>query len=529
MRSLFNIDMDFLNDLLNYYQLSKEQYEIMTRPLSYGDLRFDYRVKGLEPLLVRIKKAIASKEKIIVYGDYDCDGIMSTSIIVKVFELLGHPIGYYVPSRYIDGYGLNVKRVEEIAKKGYSLIITVDNGISAFEAISLAKEKGIDTLVVDHHEVQDDKLPDAVGILHPFVSELGEYAASGGFMAFVLATALLDKVEPYLLALAGISTISDMMPLLGYNRDLVRLAIETMNRNHFPSIARLTGDKNIDEKVIAMEIAPKINAVGRMDETTNINRLIKYFVSSDTADIESFGSFIESINETRKALTKEVVESLEAIGDVPGIVLKLDIKEGLIGLIANRIVNEHQVPTIIFTEDSTDKTLLKGSMRSKEGFNITKAFGSLEKYLVTHGGHAFAGGLAIHKDDFESFKKDFIVLADRYRFVEEEIAAIPISLNDINMQNYEKIRTFSPFGEGFKEPSFLVTGLKAANLTFISNDKHLSTIIGMNVKLLGFNISRQEVCKLSYIDIYGNMQLNEFRGRYTLEFRVSSYRANKLL
>jgi single-stranded-DNA-specific exonuclease len=309
----------------------------------------------------------------------------------------------------------------------------------------------------------------------------------------------------------------------------VRLAIEAMNSNRFPAISRLTGDKEIDEKVIAMEIAPKINAVGRMDETTNINRLIKYFVASDEHDIEVFGSFIEMINESRKVLTKEVVESLVDIKEESGIVLKLDIKEGLIGLIANRLVNEHQVPTIVFTEDSTDKTLLKGSMRSKEGFNITKAFGSLEKYLVTHGGHAFAGGLAIRKDDYENFKKDFIALADRYRFVEDEIEAIDISLNDINMNNYDVLRTFSPFGEGFREPSFLVKELKSSNLSFISNDRHLSTIIGMNVKLLGFNISRQEINRSPFVDLLGNMQLSEYRGRYTLEFRVSSYRANNLL
>ncbi len=521
--------MDFLTALLNYYRLSKERYDLMTRPLAFEDLRFDRRVSEIKPLIVRIQKAIQNKEKIIVYGDYDCDGIMSTSIIVKVFEMLGHPISYYVPSRYIDGYGLNVRRVDEIAQKGYSLIITVDNGISAFEAIDLAKEKGIDTLVVDHHEVQEGKLPNAVGVLHPFVSNLGQYAASGGFMAFVLATALLDYVDAYLLSLAAISTVSDMMPLVEYNRDLLRLGLEAMNGHHFSAIRRLTGDKEINEKVIAMEIAPKVNAVGRMDETTSINRLIKYFTSSSDEDINLYGSFIESINDSRKVLTKEVVESLNSIGDEAGIVLKLDIKEGLIGLIANRLVNEHQVPTIVFTEDSTDKTLLKGSMRSKEGFNITKAFGSLEKYLVTHGGHAFAGGLAIRKGDFEDFKKDFVALADRYRFSEEEIEALPVSLNDINMRNYEILKSFSPFGEGFKEPSLLIKGLKSANLSFISNDKHLSTIIGMNVKLLGFNISRQDINQHQFVDLYGNLQLNEYRGRYTLEFRVSSYRPNNLL
>ncbi|NCA95654.1 MAG: single-stranded-DNA-specific exonuclease RecJ, partial [Methanomicrobia archaeon] len=234
--------MDFFTELLHYYHLNASDYEQLTRPLTYDDIRFDHRVDGLKSIVDRIHQAIAKNEKIIVYGDYDCDGIMAVSIMVKVFEMLGYPVNYYVPSRYIDGYGLNTKRVEEIATKGYSLIITVDNGISAFEAILLAKEKGIDTIVVDHHEIQE-KLPDAYGILHPMLSKLGAVAASGGFMSFVLATALLDEVDPYLLSLAGISTISDMMPLLEYNRDLVRLAIEAMNEHHFPSLTKLTDGK----------------------------------------------------------------------------------------------------------------------------------------------------------------------------------------------------------------------------------------------------------------------------------------------
>ncbi len=168
-------------------------------------------------------------------------------------------------------------------------------------------------------------------------------------------------------------------------------------------------------------------------------------------------------------------------------------------------------------------------MRSKEGFNITKAFGSLEKYLLTHGGHAFAGGLAIRKDDFEAFKSDFLALAMKYRFVEQDTDALAISLNDINMHNYEILRSFSPFGEGFKEPDFLIKGIKTANLTYISNDKHLSTVIGMNTKILGFNMSRQELSKFPYVILYGNMRLSDYKGRYTLEYRVSSYRIDNLL
>jgi len=520
--------MDFFSKLLQHYHLSESEHAFMSRPLTLADVRFDKHIAGLDAIIERIKAAIEKKEKIIVYGDYDCDGIMSVSIVVKAFELYGYPISYYVPSRYLDGYGLNVKNVAKIAREGYGLIIAVDNGISAFEAIDFAHEKGIDVIVVDHHEVQDH-LPDALGILHPFVSHLGEVAASGGFMSFLLASALLDRVEPYLLSLAGISTISDMMPLSAYNRDLLRLALETINANRYPAISKLTNGKYIDEKVIAMELAPKINAVGRMDETTNINRLIKYFTSTNSEDIELYGGLIETINDTRKNLTKDVISSLGKVAEQPGIVLNLDIKEGLIGLIANRLVNEYRVPTVVFTADSTDSGLLKGSMRSKEGFNITKAFASLDKYLVAHGGHAFAGGLAIRKDDFEAFKSDFIALAGKYQFVDAESEVIEISLDDVNAHNYEILRTFAPFGEGFREPDFVIKGLRTANLNFISDGRHLSTTIGINAKILGFNMLRDDITKGHYVSLYGNFGMSEFRNRYTLEFRVSSYRRENLL
>lgn len=513
----------FLHKLLQYYELDEKAFQELTRPLSLKDMRLDRNLLGIDKIVKRIKDAIKKEEKIIIYGDYDCDGIMSLSILVKTFEKLNYEVKYYAPSRYIDGYGLNIDRVKDIIKAEYDLIILVDNGISAFEPIKLAKEHGIDTIVVDHHEVME-KLPEAYGILHPALSNLGEISASAGFMAFLLATALLDKVNPYLLCLAGISTISDMMPLVSYNRDIVRLTIKYLNENSYPQITTLIGHKEVDEKVIAMEISPRVNAIGRVDETTQINRLVKYFTSDDIHLIHQYAKYIESVNETRKQMTKDIVDHLEVEEGVSGIVLNLDIKEGLIGLIANRLVNEYQVPSIVFTTDNLDETVLKGSVRSKEGFNVTKAFASLDKYLISGGGHSYAGGLAIKKDDFDHFKKDFVHLAKTYQFLEIEEKTIILKKEDINFDNYETLRLLAPFGEGFSPPIFVLKNLETKDFTYISYNKHLSINLTSSTKILGFFLGKDEMSQKEFVDLFGHLILNEFRGKYTVELRVLNYK-----
>ena len=252
--------------------------------------------------------------------------------------------------------------------------------------------------------------------------------------------------------------------------------------------------------------------------------MVKYLISENDEEIYKISSWIKNNNELRKTLTKEAVEALpkdEIEGD--GIVLKLDIKEGLLGLIANRLLGEKNVPVIIFTEDSTDKTFLKGSIRSKEGFNVQKAFESLEKYMVAGGGHAMAGGATIKASDFEDFKRDFIALCKEHKFTKEEPPSIELSLVDINFQNYEILREFSPFGVGFPEPVFSIRNLPTKTLQFISQGKHLSTPISINSKLLGFNMAESIVKSTDFIDIFGNLNISSFRDKLTLEFRISDF------
>ena len=515
--------MDFRQKILDYYSLGEEEYQKLTCPLSELTLPDFNAPPDTAKIKERIFKAIENNEKIIIYGDYDCDGICSTTIMVKTFNKLGYKVAYYIPIRYLDGYGLNVNNVIKMKEAGFSLIITVDNGISQHEAIDKANELGMDVIVIDHHEVPEESV-NALGIIHPSVSHISEEFGCGAFMSLITSAALLGSYDPYLLTLAGLATISDMMELKGFNRSVVRLALENLRKYRYSPLVSLLESEVITEKSFGLDIAPKINAVGRLVDDKNINLLVRYLLSEDPDEIFKISSWIKNTNELRKTLTKEAVEALpKDMFDEEGIVLKLDIKEGLIGLIANRLLGEYNVPCIIFTEDSTNKDFLKGSIRSKEGFNVQKSFESLSKYMVGGGGHALAGGLTIKGEDFEAFKHDFIELCKIYKFTKVEPPSIELKLQDVNFTNYAILREFSPFGIGFPEPLFSLKDLPTKSLQFISFGKHLSTPISINSKILGFNMPESEIKSHLSIDLFGNLTTSVFRGKTTVEFRVSDF------
>ncbi|MCQ2792836.1 MAG: DHH family phosphoesterase [Bacilli bacterium] len=514
---------NLFNKLLAYYSISLEEYQSLTKPISEIKLPNPKEINGMDKVVLRINNAIKNKEKIIVYGDYDCDGICATTIMIKTFEKLNYNAAYYIPSRYIDGNGLNIINVNKIAKAGYKLIICVDNGISANDAIEEAKKLGVDVIIIDHHEPSKE-LPDAKGIIHPTICKIGDVIGSGGCMSLFVSAALLGKYDDYLITLAGLSTISDLMELKSYNRDLVRLAIDNLSRYRYLPLRLLTEKQVINEKSFSLEIAPKINAIGRVIEDTTINRLVKYLLNNKDEEIFLLKEWINDINEERKLLTIEAINTLPSIDTQKGICLLTTMKEGLIGLMCNKLLQIHNVPVIIFTKNAQDNTLLKGSIRSKNGFNVSKAFKSLEKYIINGGGHALAGGLEIKASDFDLFKNEFIELCSKHQFIEDDKENIEISISDINLENYEIVNSFSPFGMGFNEPTFIVKNLPTKNLKFTADEKHLSTSLTMKTKLLGFNMNQSEVKSHQTIDIIGTFNLNEFKGIKTLEYRIQKYK-----
>lgn len=511
--------MNFKEKLLDYFNLSEYDYQRLTCEVYNLTLPSFNNFQGMSKAHDLILKAMENKEKIVIYGDYDCDGIMATSILVKCFKMLNYPVGYYIPSRYIDGYGLNEKRVLDFYQKGYKLIITVDNGIAQFAAIDKAYELGMKVLVTDHHEVQD-KLPNAEVILHPLVSNYGDVVCCGAYVAFMLASSLLDKYDEYLLSLASIATISDMMALKDYNRDIVRLGVHYLNKNKYHNISLLTDNELINENVIGLKIAPKINAIGRMVENTSINVLIEFMTSDNTLRLEQIARFINETNEKRKNLTKESTSDISVDDHRHSIVVLTKLKEGIIGLLANSLLNKYKKPTIVFTYDSHEQNIIKGSARSKKGLPINEFLLENNDLLLTSGGHEAAGGLSLYKDNYLELEKRFEDYALEHPFIEDKEDYIDISITDINKDNYEFIRSLAPFGEGFKLPLLKISDIRVGAINYSKSKQHILYPLSVNQKIIGFNYSKDLLSNYDYVDIYGELGYSVFNGKESFDFTI---------
>ena len=520
MESLFN-------RLLAYYQISKEDYDLLTMDVNEENFALGHTFEKMDECVALVKEAVKNNKKIFIYGDYDADGIMSVSILVKMFQMINYPVSYRVPNRYTDGYGLTLKRSEEIVNNGYDLLITVDNGVTAFEGIEYAKNHGLDVLIFDHHQ-PSEVLPNANYILHPEVSRFGETATSAGFVTFMFAKSYLGYFDYYLATLASISLVSDMMPLVSYNRNLLRLMIKEYDNHPVMAVDLLKEKEPFNEMTIGMRIAPKINAIGRLiDDDNYLSRTVEFFVSKDEKLLLNYNEWINEINNERKELTKEAVENSKDIDvTAPAIVGVINQKEGIIGLIANNFVKKYHKPTIIFALDQSGD-IYKGSCRSPEGFNVVDAFSSLSDLLEAHGGHAMAGGCSVKKENLEAFKKGFIDLAKDFKASKEETKSITLYINEITFENYELISSFSPFGECWPSPHFILPRIRVASLMYSRDGQHVLTSIGNSARLTGFYFSKDNLSQYQYIDMVGTLRLSTYYNKTNVEFLINEINETK--
>ena len=505
--------------LLEYFHIDEKTYEDLIAPVSVSSFASGHSFKDMDKAVAIVKEAIDNKDRIFIYGDYDADGIMSTSIVCKALLEFGVVPQFYIPNRYNDGYVISVEKAEKIVELGVKLVITVDNGVSAFEAIKYLKDHDVKVVVLDHHTIQDE-VPNADVIIHPAYSGFGETPTSAGFVSFMFSWALLGRFDNYLATLASISLISDMMPLVDYNRKFLRLMFDLYEDNQYYAIDLLKEGEKFDENSIGMKIAPKINALGRLLDDSSINNIVRFFVTNDENKINKFNNWIVDINEQRKVISKSAEENIPELNSKDNaIVLLSDVKEGILGLIANSICSKEHKPTIVFTEEK-DGIILKGSCRAPEGFNVVDAFNACGDILITFGGHALAGGCSIYKKDFDEFQKRFNKFANETPLKEIKHEEVEIGLTEINEENYNLIQSFAPFGEGWKAPSFLLKHVKVDSLTFSKSGEHILTYVGTNLKITGFGFSRSKVNEYSYVDLIGKIKISYYRGAKSLEFNI---------
>ena len=472
----YNIN-SLLAKIFAYKNYSQSQIELMlSNRLIYHDFSL---FSEAEITLERIYEAIENKEKICIYGDYDCDGILATSILVEAFRQLGVDVGYHIPNRLEDGYGLNCQRVEQIASKGYSLIITVDNGVKAYDAVERANELGVDVIITDHHNCEEE-LPEAFSIIHTKISPDYLYKEiSGGFVAYKLASALLKKHDKYLFCLAAITTISDMMPLLDENRALVKRALEFMKENKFTQLELLLGNnQKYSVTSIGFIIAPKINSFGRLSDLINPNHLVKYFRQDASIEIlKAVSSKVVEINAKRQEMTNKQYQNVITTLNSDEQFLysyQNEIHEGLIGLVAGKYTRQYNRPSFVMSLD-TNKNIYKGSARGIEGLSLNNIFKQVEDILESYGGHALAGGFSVKFDNVEKLKQKLTdYLNNQLENYQPPLTSVlEVSSDEISQISVKQLEQLEPLGNGNEEMYFYAKDLPVKRVILLSNGKHL--------------------------------------------------------
>lgn len=506
--------------------MSEEQYLLFCKDVSYSDLKDSSNYRDIDKCVNFIKNCVEQKKKILIYGDYDCDGIMSTSILYLSIKTNDYTPGFYIPFRESDGYGLTKNNIDRFKNLGYEVLILIDNGITLNDEVEYAKSLGLSVIIMDHHTVQES-VPNADYILHPTYSSFSNINMCAGSVAFYFSVAYLGLIDDYLLTLSMISTISDLMELNDQNRVLVKLGLKILNKNKYPNIIKLLDhtELEITEEDVSMSIAPKVNAIGRIINDNKLFNIVRYFINiNDYEFINKTSTWICDTNNYRKELVKTLCSSHQNIDENEHsiIIFDEDMKEGLVGLLAARFMEQYQKPTVVLTSSQEDPSIYKGSIRSKDGFDVNIILSSLSDILASYGGHQNAGGLSFKKENYELFKEKFENAAKKHPFTAENKEYINISLTDINNENYKIIQTLAPFGQGFSKPEFVLKDIATSFLTTTKDNKHIIARLNPTSSLIYFNYDRS-LFNEKKIDLYGTFRPNCFKGFYTMQFIIFGF------
>jgi len=488
----------------------------------------------------RIKKALKTKEKVIVYGDYDADGICGTAILWEALYCLGLNVLPYIPERFSEGYGLNAESIEKLKTLNpkLKLIITVDNGIVAHNGVGVANKLGIDVIITDHHEPGKVK-PKAYSIVH-------SSKISGSAVAWVLARELIHNSKFKIhnsLELAAIGTIADQLPLIGVNRSFAKYGLLELARTKRPGLSALFAEARIDPNTIGTYeinfiIAPRLNAMGRLVHGLDSLRLL---CTKDRLRAGELAALIGRTNSQRQKIVEDVVlQAKERLGGkVKENVIILaheDYHEGVIGLAAAKLVEEFYRPAIVLSKKGE---ISKASARSISGFNIIEAIRKLEHLYIEGGGHPMAAGFSIETAKIEIFSKEFNKLAKPYLTEEVLTKKLKIDLEiDFDRLNptspklrgagydlYEELKKFEPTGIGNPTPVFLTRGVEVLEARPVGREgSHLKLRLRQNSVVfdaIGFGLAnRYPLSSNNYIDVVYSLEDNSWNGTKNLQLKI---------
>ena len=497
---------------------------------------------GIKKSVERIIQAVGKNEKIVIYGDFDCDGITSTAILYNFLFSIGADVKAYNPDRLEEGYGINFDSIDKLVSEGYKLFITTDCGISENQVIEDSKKFSIDFIITDHHTIPE-KLPDAYSIINPKLKDckypFKEICAAG--VVFNLIVALRsslrengffnDKIEPNLaryLDLVSIGTVADSMPIIGVNRIFVFNGLKEIKNTSRKGLKHLISKQKEKFSIrdISFDIAPKINAAGRVGKASNAVSLL---TSDDDVEVERLAGIIQSNNQVRQQIQEKVFNEAEKLAEIklqkdPDksslVLFSQDWHPGVLGIIASRIVKKYGLPCVIL---SSKDSIAKGSLRTANELNLYRVLEQCSNILIQFGGHSAAAGVTIYEDKIKEFENKFESIISNYDFEAGEPLEIDslVKFSEINIDLISDIEKMEPFGKGNPYPIFVSKNVKIESKRVLK-DKHLEMYLNQDnfkMRAIWFNFNKSS-SDMENIDIVFTLQRDSFRGNNNINLNI---------
>ena len=521
---------------------------------SISSLADPFLLTDMDKAVNKIRESVNNHEKIMIYGDYDVDGITSVAALWRYLTFKGADVCTYIPERINEGYGLNASAIQKFANDGVKLIITVDSGITAHEEIEFAKSLGIDVVITDHHECREE-LPEAVAVVNPHRQD-SEYPfkeLAGVGVVFRLICAYegnknLSNICAKYSDIVALGTVADVMPIVGENRIIVKhglsALVNTKNKGLCSLIEQTFAErksaqrKNITASSIGFGLAPRINAAGRIGD---VNQALKLLITENKAEADNIATYLCSVNRERQLIEnmifEEAVNQIESNHDFDNDKVIVLVSEkwhlGVIGIVASKITERYKLPSILI---SIDGDVGKGSGRSIKGFNINEAISACKNLLIKYGGHELAAGLTIDKNNVDAFRKainEYASSSFDFSSVCNYIDAdFEIDVKDITVDHAKQLQSMEPFGLRNPLPMFYIKDVRINELYSIGEGKHLKMIIEKNSCLatalyFGMSTDRFPFSEGDTVDIMCNMDLNDFRGTLSVQVVIKDVRMSE--
>lgn len=532
--------------LLNREINSKSKIEKYFRS-DLKDLYDPYLIPGMDIAVNRIITALRKGENIVIYGDYDVDGVTSVSILYDSLFHLGGKVSFFIPNRFKEGYGVSEQGIKNVINRNASLIITVDCGITAIEEVKYANEKNIDVIICDHHE-PSEVLPDAVTVLNPKLKNSSypfkELAGCG--VAFKLLQALTSELgfdQDYAykyLDLVAMGTAADIVQLVDENRILVKNGLEIINRSPRPGIFALLEiagllNRSLTVNTIVFILAPRLNAVGRI---SNAKKAVHLLTTESMQQGRNIARILENENRARKSIDEITFEEAKAIVeseiDLDSkrilVVAKRNWHSGVVGIVASRLMEKYNRPAILI---SIENGIGKGSARSSQNFDIHDAFNKLKNLLINYGGHQYAAGLTIKEENIPELDKEINKLSVGEISQEDMTPKLQIDaeikLDQLNATFFKGLKLLAPFGPNNMRPVFLTNKLEIYGSVNIVGSNHLKIKFKQNgvvLDAIGYNLAKYKSFFKedgSKIDCAYVLEETRWNGQTTIQMRLKDF------